>query len=90
MEAGVSAALKSLAKSITSGKLCPDWPDLPATIASLDDQAAQARKAGATTRYPLDEILRFYFLLLTSRNLIGELELLARQSATFSTPKRPD
>ena len=24
--------------------------------------------------YPLDEILRFYFLLLTSRNLIDELE----------------
>ena len=25
--------------------------------------------------YPLDEILRFYFLLLSSRNLAGELEL---------------
>jgi hypothetical protein len=25
--------------------------------------------------YPLDEILRFYFLLLTSRSLIDELEM---------------
>ena len=43
--------------------------------ASLDDQAAQAREAGANMNYSLDEILRFYSLLLSSRNLAGELEL---------------
>jgi uncharacterized membrane protein YccC len=76
LEAGVSAALDSLSKSIAAGKLDPEWPDLGSMIASLDEQAALARKAGATMNYPLDEILRFYFLLLSSRELIGELQLL--------------
>jgi uncharacterized membrane protein YccC len=76
LEAGVSAALETLSKSIAEGKLYPGWPDLPAIIASLDEQAAQARTAGATMDYSLDEILRFYFLLLSSRNLIDELERL--------------
>jgi uncharacterized membrane protein YccC len=75
LEAGVSAALQSLSKSIAAGKLYPQWPDLPAIIASLDEQATQARKAGATQSYSLDEILRFYSLLLSSRNVVGELEL---------------
>jgi len=83
LENAVSAALGNLSKSIAAGKLDPDWPDLPAIIASLDEQAAEARKAGATMPYPLDEILRFYFLLLTSRNLIGELELMRTFGASY-------
>jgi uncharacterized membrane protein YccC len=74
LEDGVSAALVSLSKSIAAGKLYPEWPDLPARIASLDEQAAQARKSGASIAYPLDEMLRCYALLLSSRNLAGELE----------------
>jgi uncharacterized membrane protein YccC len=76
LEAGVSAALDSLSKSIATGKLHPEWPDLGSMIDTLDEQAAQARKLGATMNHPLDEVLRFYFLLLSSRNLIGELQLL--------------
>jgi uncharacterized membrane protein YgaE (UPF0421/DUF939 family) len=83
LENAVSAALGNLSKSIATGKLDPDWPDLPAIIAALDEQAAEARKAGATLPYPLDEILRFYFLLLTSRNLIGELELMRSFGASY-------
>jgi uncharacterized membrane protein YccC len=75
LEDGVCTALETLSKSIAAGKLYPEWPYLPATIASLDEQAAKARELGATMNYPLDEILRFYSLLLSSRNLIGELEL---------------
>ena len=75
LEEGVCAALESLSKSIAAQKLYPEWPKLLAIIASLDEQAGQARKSGATMHYPLDEILRFYFLLLTSRNLIEDLEL---------------
>jgi uncharacterized membrane protein YccC len=75
LEAGICAALETLSKSIAAGKLSPEWPDLPAIVASLDEQAAEARKAGATMNYPLDEILRFYFLLLSSRKLVDELEL---------------
>lgn len=74
LEKGIVAAFETLSKSISEGKLCPEWPDLWAIIGSLDAQAAQSRKTGATIRYPLDEILRFYFLLLTTRNLIDELE----------------
>jgi uncharacterized membrane protein YccC len=75
LEAGVSTALDSLSKSIAAGKVYPRWPDLTALSASLDEQAAKAREAGATMNYSLDEILRFYSLLLSSRNLAGELEL---------------
>jgi len=78
---GVSAALETLSRSIAAGNPDAEWPDLPAIIGSLDAQAAKARKAGATIQYPLDEILRFYFLLLTSRDLIGELELVRSLAA---------
>jgi uncharacterized membrane protein YccC len=75
LEDGVCAALETLSKTIAAGKLWPEWPDLPAIVASLDRQAAEARKAGVTMNYPLDEILRFYFLLLSSQKLVDELEL---------------
>jgi uncharacterized membrane protein YccC len=86
-EADVSDGLDALSKSIAAGKPYPDWPDLPATIASLEEQAAQARRPGATMNYPLDEILRFYSLLLSSRNLTGELEL-ARAFAITRLPAK--
>jgi uncharacterized membrane protein YccC len=76
LDAGVSAAFDSLSKGIAAGKPYSDWPDLSRMIASLDEQAAQARKTGATINYSLDEILRFYSLLLSSRNLAEELKLL--------------
>lgn len=75
LEHGVCAALASLSKSIAAWKLYAEWPKLTEIVESIDDQAAQARKAGATMNYPLDEILRFYSLLLSSRNLTSELEL---------------
>ncbi len=75
LEQAIAAALDGLSKSVAAGKLCSDWPDLPAVIASLDEQAAQARAEGATMDHPLDEILRFYSLLLTSRSLVTELEM---------------
>lgn len=75
LENGISLALESLAKGIATGKLAAQWPDLAGLVAGLDEQAVAARKAGASMHYPLDEILRFYSLLLSSRNLTGELEL---------------
>ena len=44
-------------------------------IASLDEQTARAREGGATMHHPLNEILRFYSLVLTSRNLVTEMEM---------------
>ncbi len=76
VEEGISRALDALSKSIAAGKLYPEWPDLEAMTSKLDEQAAQAREAGSTMNYPLDEILRFYSLLLSSRNLFGELEFM--------------
>jgi uncharacterized membrane protein YccC len=87
LEGGIAAALETLAKSIGEGKLYPGWPDLSAMIVSLDEEAAQARKSGATIHYPLDEILRFYFLLLSSRNLINEIELVHALAAAHLPPK---
>lgn len=70
-----AAAFESLANSIRTGKLESQGPDLMAPISKLDAKAAAARKSGATTSYPLDEILRFYAQLLSSRTLAQELEL---------------
>ncbi|HEX5229142.1 MAG TPA: FUSC family protein [Bryobacteraceae bacterium] len=74
LEIAIAAALEALAKTIASGKVCPEWPDLGAIMAALDAEAAGSRKTGAPIRHPLDEILRFYFVLFTCRNLIDELE----------------
>jgi uncharacterized membrane protein YccC len=82
LEAGLSAAFDSLSKSIAAEKVYPEWPDLTAMSAALDKQATQAREAGANLNYSLDEILRFYSLLLGSRNLAGELELAHRLAST--------
>jgi uncharacterized membrane protein YccC len=71
----IATAFRSLANSIRAGKPDPQWPDLMAAISALDQKAAQARTTGATASHPLDEILRFYSLLLGSRNLAQELEL---------------
>jgi hypothetical protein len=87
LEAGVSAALDFLSKSVAAGALYLEWAPLTARMAALDEQAAEARKSGITQRYPLDEILRFYFLLLGSRNLVGELEL-ARALLASHLPAR--
>jgi len=75
LEAALSQALDSLAKSIRERKPAVEWPDLPAAVSSLEVQAARAREAGAGHGHSLDEILRFYSLLISSRNLALELEL---------------
>jgi uncharacterized membrane protein YccC len=75
LEAAIVQALGSLAKSIREGKPTADWTDLSAAVSSLEAQAARAREAGAGQGYSLDEILRFYSLLISSRILAQELEL---------------
>jgi uncharacterized membrane protein YgaE (UPF0421/DUF939 family) len=86
MRRGIGVAFGSLANSIRASQ--PEqWPDLMAAISELDEKAALARKSGATASYPLDEILRFYSLLLSSRNLAQELELShALVTSRLSTP----
>jgi hypothetical protein len=75
VRAAVVAAFGSLANSVRTGKGQPDWPELSTAISTLAEKAVLARKSGATASYPLDEILRFYSLLLGSRSLAQELEL---------------
>jgi uncharacterized membrane protein YccC len=72
---GIGAAFGLLANSIRAGKQETHWPNVTASISDLDEKAAAARKSGATAGYPLEEILRFYSLLLSSRNLAQELKL---------------
>jgi uncharacterized membrane protein YccC len=82
----ITAAFVAIANGIRTGKPGPQWADLLAPISVLDDKAAVARRSGATAGYPLDEILRFYSLLLSSRNLAQELELArALVTSRFST-----
>jgi len=87
LEDAVAAALEAFSRSIAAGSSA-DRADLPGLIGLLDQEAAVARKAGATMSYPLDEILRFYFLLLSSRNLIDEMELLHQLRPQPFSPKR--
>jgi uncharacterized membrane protein YccC len=74
LHSSIAAAFEWLANSLRSGREEPGWPDSTAAIAALDEKAAVARASGATASYMLDEILRFYSLLLSSRNLVQELE----------------
>lgn len=74
LENGVATALETLAKIIGTAKRQAQWPNLGGIFGALDQEAAQSRKTGAPIHHPLDEILRFYFLLFTCRNLIDELE----------------
>jgi uncharacterized membrane protein YccC len=71
----ISADFEWFANSVRTGKAGPAWPDSMAAITALDEKATAARATGATASHPLDEILRFYSLLLSSRNLVQELEL---------------
>ncbi len=75
VHAANAAAFIWLANSIRSGQAESPWQELMPVIAALEAKATLARKSGATASYPLDEILRFYALLLSSRNLAHELEL---------------
>jgi uncharacterized membrane protein YccC len=87
MRAGIAAAFVSLANGIRAGRPESQWPDLMAAISVLDEKATEARRSGATAGYPLDEILRFYSLLLSSRNLAQELEpARALVTSRLSTP----
>ena len=76
LENGIASALASLSGGIATGTAGAPGPDLGAIVSSLESQAAAERTAGATMNYSLDEILRFYYLLLSSRNLAGEVELM--------------
>jgi uncharacterized membrane protein YccC len=74
LQAGISDALESLAATLSNSRPGAGIPNLLAIVSSLEQRAAEARKAGATRDFPLDEVLRFYFLLMSSRHLVTELE----------------
>jgi uncharacterized membrane protein YccC len=71
----IAADFGWLGNSVRTGRGDPQWPDSTAAITVLDEKATAARESGATASHPLDEILRFYSLLLSSRNLVQELDL---------------
>jgi hypothetical protein len=75
VRAAIVAAFGSLASSLRAGRTGSQWPQLTAAVSALDAKATLARTSGATASHPLDEILRFYALLLSTRNLTQELEL---------------
>jgi uncharacterized membrane protein YccC len=75
LHSAIAADFGWLANSVRTGNGEPLWPDSTAAITALDEKATAARESGATASHPLDEILRFYSLLLSSRNLVQELEL---------------
>lgn len=72
--AAIVAAFGSLVSNLRAGRAEPRWPELAAAISALDEKATLVRASGGTASYPLDEILRFYARLLSTRNLAQELE----------------
>ena len=75
VETTISIAFEWLVSSIAAWRFDRAWQDLAGPITDLDEKAAAGRKAGATRSLELEEILRFYSLLLGSRNLANELEM---------------
>jgi uncharacterized membrane protein YgaE (UPF0421/DUF939 family) len=70
----ISKALRQLGETVKAGRTDDQWFDLSQKVSALDEEAAAIRRTGATTQYSLDEILRFYSLLLALKNLASELD----------------
>jgi hypothetical protein len=75
LENRISMAFEWLRASIAAWRFDREWPDLTTVVGDLDETAAISRKSGASRSYELEEILRFYSFLLSSKNLVRELEL---------------
>ena len=70
----LSYAFECLAAIVRTGS-SGRWPDLVAAGSALEARVAQLRQSGAPSTYDLEEVLRFYSLVLGLRNLARELEL---------------
>ncbi|MGH9701946.1 MAG: FUSC family protein, partial [Candidatus Acidiferrales bacterium] len=75
LERQISEGLKLLAQSTRDWKFDVPWPDCRPTVVELEDQIALVRASGASTKYPLEEVLCFYTFLFSLKNLAKELEL---------------
>lgn len=83
----IAGAFASLAGSIRTGKPESRWPELSQAISALEKKAAEVRTSGKAARYPLDDILRFYSILLSTRNLAQELAM-AREMPASGLPAK--
>jgi len=75
LEVEISLAFEWLSDAVVAWRFDREWPDLGRFVCDLEEQAATSRKAGASKSYELEEVFRFYSFVLSSKNLVRELEL---------------
>jgi uncharacterized membrane protein YgaE (UPF0421/DUF939 family) len=75
LEIELSLQFEWLAESIPAWRFDREWPELASAVSELEEKAAASRKSGASRTHELEEILRFYTFLLSSKNLVRELDL---------------
>jgi uncharacterized membrane protein YgaE (UPF0421/DUF939 family) len=74
LTSALSEAFGCLTATIRTGS-CGRWPDLLAAGSLLEAKVAELRQRGTPATYDLEEVLRFYSLVLGLRNLARELVL---------------
>lgn len=74
-ESRIAKCFEWLAASIPAWEFRREWPDPQPSVRALDEKASASRIAGLSRTHELEELLRFYAFLLSSKNLAKELEL---------------
>lgn len=75
LESRIAMCFEWLAASIQRWQFGGAWPDPEPGVRLLDERASASRIAGLSRTYDLEELLRFYSFLLSSKNLAKELEI---------------
>jgi uncharacterized membrane protein YgaE (UPF0421/DUF939 family) len=86
----ISEAFKQLARSVAEWRFHATWPDFTEMLSKLENKVSELRASGASTKYPLEEVLRFYSFLFTLKNLANELDHLHAASSRIAGTGSPD
>jgi len=75
LEVEISLALEWLSDAVKTWRFDREWPELLRFVSDLEQKAAISRKEGTSKSFALEEVIRFYAFVLSSKNLVRELEL---------------
>ncbi len=70
----IGTAFTALAEVMTARRSQPQLPELKPPLVAVDEQLFELRKVGVPQSYPLDEIMRFYSVVFTMKELVKNLQ----------------